>query len=166
MADSNTNSPSNSHLSESNVQANSTSVYAKRNQREFRNINAIVDLPQYRLPLAGLVSILHRISGFIMAALLPLIVWLLDGSLTSESSYDTLASICSAWYVKLIFLGVGWAFFHHLCAGIRHLIMDLHIGMTKEASKISAQCVFFASAVFTALLAFQLFGSLLFTGVR
>ncbi|MEY3995771.1 MAG: succinate dehydrogenase, cytochrome b556 subunit [Pseudomonadota bacterium] len=153
MANSNTNPPPDSNAQSSR-------------QREFRNINAIVDLPQYRLPLAGLVSILHRISGFIMAALLPCMVWLLDGSLTSESSYDNLASICSAWYVKLIFLGIGWAFFHHLCAGIRHLIMDLHIGMTKEASKISAQCVFFASLVFTVLLAFKLFGSLLLTGVH
>jgi succinate dehydrogenase / fumarate reductase, cytochrome b subunit len=153
MANSNTNSPPDSNSQSSR-------------QREFRNINAIVDLPQYRLPLAGLVSILHRISGFIMAALLPCMVWLLDGSLTSESSYDNLASICSAWYVKLIFLGIGWAFFHHLCAGIRHLIMDLHIGMTKEASKTSAQCVFFASLVFTALLAFKLFGSLLLIGAH
>jgi succinate dehydrogenase / fumarate reductase, cytochrome b subunit len=149
MAHSNTNSPPNSN----------------RNTREFRNINAIVNLPKYRLPLAGLVSILHRISGFVMAALLPFVVWLLDGSLTSESSYDALSGLCSAWYVKVVFLGLGWAFFHHLCAGIRHLIMDLHIGMTKEASKFSAQCVFVASLTFTAFLAFQLFGSL-FTGVN
>lgn len=129
----------------------------QRNTREFRNINALIDLPKYRLPLAGIVSILHRISGFIMAALLPLIVCALNSSLYSESSYDAWAHMASAWYIKLFILGIAWAFFHHLCAGIRHLIMDLHIGMSKNTSKISAQCVLVASLSITALLAFQLF---------
>jgi succinate dehydrogenase / fumarate reductase, cytochrome b subunit len=139
---------------------------SKRNTQEFRNINAVVDLPQYRLPLAGLVSILHRISGFIIAALLPLIVWVLDCSLSTEWNYYQLASFFGAWYVKLVVVGVSWAFFHHLCAGVRHLMMDLHIGMTKNGAKTSAQVVFVASLLLTACVAFKLFGSLFFGGVH
>jgi succinate dehydrogenase / fumarate reductase, cytochrome b subunit len=132
----------------------------KRNTREFRNINALKDLPNYRLPAAGVVSILHRISGFVMAALLPLIVWALDQSLTSELSYAAFAGVFSAWYVKLPLLGLVWAFLHHLCAGVRHLMMDLHIGMSKEASKSSALWVFSASITLTLLVALKVFGVL------
>jgi succinate dehydrogenase / fumarate reductase, cytochrome b subunit len=130
----------------------------KRNTREFRNINAVKDLPNYRLPAAGVVSILHRISGFVMAALLPFIVWALDKSLTSELSYEAFTGVFSAWYVKLVLLGLAWAFMHHLCAGVRHLLMDLHIGMTKEASKTSALAVFAVSLVLTAMVALKVFG--------
>jgi succinate dehydrogenase / fumarate reductase cytochrome b subunit len=130
----------------------------KRNTREFRNINAVIDLPNYRLPAAGVVSILHRISGFVMAALLPLIVWALDQSLTSELSYAAFTGVFSAWYVKVILLGLAWAFLHHLCAGVRHLMMDLHIGMTKEASKTSALAVFAVSISLTVLVALKVFG--------
>lgn len=129
-----------------------------RNTREFRNINAITDLPNYRLPAAGVVSILHRISGFVMAALLPLIVWALDKSLTSELSYEAFTGVFSAWYVKVVLLGLAWAFLHHLCAGVRHLLMDLHIGMTKEASKTSALAVFAVSISLTMLVALKVFG--------
>ena len=54
---------------------------------EFRNINALTDLPSYRLPAAGIVSILHRISGLIMFLLLPLLVWMFDTSVSSEISF-------------------------------------------------------------------------------
>jgi succinate dehydrogenase / fumarate reductase cytochrome b subunit len=131
-----------------------------RNTREFRNINAVKDLPNYRLPAAGVVSILHRVSGFVMAALLPLIVWALDSSLTSELSYEAFTGLFSAWYVKVVLLGLAWAFLHHLCAGVRHLMMDLHIGMTKEASKTSALAVFGVSIALTALIALKVFGVL------
>ena len=129
-----------------------------RNMREFRNINAVTDLPNYRLPAAGVVSILHRISGFAMAALLPLVAWALDNSLTSEMSYEAFTGVFSAWYVKVVLLGLAWAFLHHLCAGVRHLLMDLHIGMSKEASKTSALAVFGVSLTLTLLVALKVFG--------
>lgn len=131
----------------------------KRNTREFRNINAVVDLPNYRLPAAGVVSILHRISGFIMAALLPLLAYILDASLTSEMSYEALTGLFSGVFTKLVLLGVGWAFLHHLCAGVRHLFMDLHMGMSKTASKTSALAVFAVSISLTLCVAYQVFGA-------
>ena len=54
---------------------------------EFRNIHALSDLPTYRLPAAGIVSILHRISGAIMFLLMPFIIWMFDVSVSSEFSF-------------------------------------------------------------------------------
>jgi succinate dehydrogenase / fumarate reductase, cytochrome b subunit len=129
-----------------------------RNTREFRNINAVKDLPNYRLPAAGVVSILHRISGFVLALLLPLIVWMLDQTLTSEFSYAAFTGVFSAWYVKAVFLGIAWAFLHHLCAGVRHLFMDMHWGMDKDSSKNSALAVFAVSLPLTLAIGLKMFG--------
>ena len=66
---------------------------------EFRNINALVDLPTYRLPAAGFVSILHRISGFVMFLLLPFVVWMFDTSVSSEISF---AKFKAAFIIKVL----------------------------------------------------------------
>ena len=129
-----------------------------RNTREFRNINAVKDLPNYRLPAAGYVSILHRISGFVMALMLPLVVWMLDQTLTSELSYAAFTGVFSAWYVKVVLIGLMWAFLHHLFAGIRHLLMDMHFGMTKEKSARSAIGVLITSLTLTIVVALKMFG--------
>ena len=65
----------------------SESLAPAKKRPEFRNINAFTDLPSYRLPVAGIVSILHRISGFIMFALMPFIIWMFDKSISSEVSF-------------------------------------------------------------------------------
>jgi len=57
---------------------------------EFRNINAFTDLPSYRLPVAGIVSILHRVSGALMFLLMPFIIWMFDTSISSEISFDNI----------------------------------------------------------------------------
>ena len=124
----------------------------------YTNINAVRDLPKYRLPLAGFVSILHRISGFILAAMLPVIAYMLDLSLTSELSYERFISYFAPLWVKLLLLGVAWAFLHHLCAGVRHLLMDLHVGMEKDSAKNSAVAVFAVSLLLTAAIALKTFG--------
>ena len=123
------------------------------------NINAVRDLPKYRLPLAGFVSILHRVSGLILALMVPVIVYLMDLSLTSELSYERFTSYFSAWWVKLLLIGVAWAFLHHLCAGVRHLFMDMHWGMDKTSSKNSAVAVFAVSIVLTLAIALKTFGA-------
>ncbi|GAA4014901.1 succinate dehydrogenase, cytochrome b556 subunit [Actimicrobium antarcticum] len=134
------------------------SEVTKKNRPEFRNIH-VTQLANYRLPLAGLISILHRISGFLMFALLPLILYLLDQSLLSEGTFEHFKGITSNWFVKLIILAVSWAFLHHFCAGIRHLIMDNHIGIDKDSSRKSAVVVFAVSLPLAALVALKLFGA-------
>jgi succinate dehydrogenase / fumarate reductase cytochrome b subunit len=130
-----------------------------KSRREFRNINFFKDLPRYRLPLAGIISILHRISGALMFLLLPFVLYLLDKSLLSEISYEHLKGIVSHWFVKLIILALTWAYLHHFAAGIRHLLMDVHMGLDKDSARKSSVVVLVFSLLLTALVALKLFGA-------
>lgn len=125
---------------------------------QFRNIH-ITQIVGYRLPLAGVVSILHRISGLLMFLLLPFILYLLDQSLLSEVSFAYFKGFASHWLVKLVILALSWGYLHHFCAGIRHLIMDKHIGLDKESARESAAGVLIVSLTLTALIALKLFGA-------
>ena len=127
------------------------------NRPQFRNIH-VTDLARYRLPLAGFVSILHRISGLIMFALLPFILVLLENSLTSEDTFAYLRGAVQSPLAKLIILVVSWAYLHHFCAGIRHLFMDAHIGMDKDSARHTAVGVFVVSLALALLVALKLFG--------
>ncbi|MFN6995668.1 MAG: succinate dehydrogenase, cytochrome b556 subunit, partial [Aquincola tertiaricarbonis] len=96
----------------------------------YRNIH-VTQIVKYRLPPAGIVSILHRISGVVMFLLLPFVIWMFDASVTSEISYDGFASAFSAgigfvpgWFLKLVALALIWAYLLHFIAGVRHLWMD------------------------------------------
>ena len=132
---------------------------------EFRNINAFKDLTTYRLPLAGWVSILHRVSGSLMFLLLPLIVWLFDTSVSSEISHEVFQSAFNAgvgifpgWFVKLVVLALIWAYLHHLIAGLRHLYMDMCHAVTKEFGRSSALFTLSVSVGLTLILGAKLFG--------
>lgn len=136
-----------------------------RQRPQFRNINAFKDLTTYRLPAAGWVSILHRISGALMFLLLPLIVWLFDTSVSSEISYERFSSAFSAgigfvpgWLFKLVVLAIIWAYLHHLIAGLRHLYMDARHAVTKEFGKSSAVATLVLSIGLTVVLGAKLFG--------
>ncbi len=125
----------------------------------------LVDALQYRLPLAGVVSILHRVSGAMMFFLLPFIVWMFDTSVTSEISYESFTSAFVAgigflpgWFVKLVVLALMWAFLHHFIAGIRHLWMDMTHSVTKELGHMSAVSTLISSLALTVLLGAKLFG--------
>jgi succinate dehydrogenase / fumarate reductase cytochrome b subunit len=132
---------------------------------EFRNINALTDLPTYRLPAAGIVSILHRISGLIMFLLLPLIVWMFDTSVSSEISFAKFSAAFNvglgfvpAVLVKVVVLGLIWAYLHHLIAGVRHVYMDVCHAVSKEFGKSSAVVTLVLSLGLTAALGAKLFG--------
>lgn len=131
---------------------------AKPNRPQFRNIH-ITQLSSYRLPLAALVSFLHRVSGLLMFLLLPFILFMLDKSLVSESSFDYFKGFTSGWFVKLVILALSWAYLHHFCAGIRHLVMDNHIGLSKEGARKSAASVLFISLPLALIVALKLFGA-------
>jgi len=126
--------------------------------RRFTNIH-ILQIIRYRLPAAGVVSILHRVSGAMMFLLLPFILYLFDLSITSEISFDSLKGFTSHWFVKLLILAVSWGYLHHFCGGIRHLIMDAHIGLSKEEARKSAHVVFWVSVPLTLIVALKLFGA-------
>ena len=136
-----------------------------RQRPEFRNINAISDLPSYRLPAAGWVSILHRVSGALMFLLMPFIIWMFDASVTSEISFASFTvafnvgiGFIPGWFMKLVALAIIWAYLHHFIAGIRHLYMDAFHAVTKEFGKSSAVATLVLSLGLTVVLAAKLFG--------
>ncbi len=134
-------------------------------RKEFRNINAFTDLTTYRLPPAGWVSILHRISGALMFVLLPFIIWMFDKSLSSEFSYAKFTAMFKAgmwglpaWMWKLVALALIWAFLHHFISGVRHLIMDGWHKVDKEFGNSSALVTLICGTLLTAAVGAKLFG--------
>ena len=125
----------------------------------------LVDALQYRLPLAGVVSILHRASGAIMFALLPFVIWLFDVSVTSEISYEQFTAAFTAgigfvpgWLIKLVVLALIWSFLHHAIAGVRHLWMDMTHSVALSQGRQSAVFTRVSSVLLTVLLGAKLFG--------
>ena len=133
---------------------------------EFRNINAFTDLPAYRLPVAGIVSILHRISGAIMFLMLPFILWMFDTSVSSEISFSKFKGAFNIGMLglpgilwKLLALALIWAYLHHSIAGLRHLWSDTHhSAVTKAFGKTSAIATLALSIGLTLVLGAKLFG--------
>jgi succinate dehydrogenase / fumarate reductase cytochrome b subunit len=128
-----------------------------KKRRQF-GVMSFTQVMHYRLPLAGVVSILHRVSGALMFFLLPFILYLLDKSLTSEISFEYFRGFTSNWFVKLVILVLSWAYLHHFCAGIRHLFMDLHMGLDKNSGRKTSVAVFVVSLPLAALVGLKLFG--------
>ena len=125
---------------------------------EFRNIH-ISQIVRYRLPLAGLVSILHRISGAAMFLVgLPLVLYLFQQSVVSELSFERYREFVANPFVKLVLVGIIWAYLHHLLAGVRHLLMDMDIGVEKAAGRTSAAVVLAVSLALTVIFAAKVFG--------
>lgn len=138
---------------------------ATKPRPEFRNLNVFRDLTTYRLPLAGWVSILHRVSGALMFFLLPFIIWLFDKSVSSEISFGQFSSAFSAglwifpaWFVKLVVLALIWAYLLHIFAGVRHLILDVTHRTTKPFGRHTAATVLVLSTLLTLILGAKLFG--------
>ncbi|MFZ4652655.1 MAG: succinate dehydrogenase, cytochrome b556 subunit [Rubrivivax sp.] len=130
----------------------------------FRNIH-VTQIVSYRLPPAGIVSILHRISGALMFVLLPFIVWMFDTSVSSEASFDHFASAFTAglggvpgWFVKLVALALIWAYLHHFIAGVRHLWMDATHSVSRQQGHSSALVTLVGSTLLTVALGAKLFG--------
>ena len=139
---------------------------AVKKRPEFRNINAFRDLPSYRLPLAGIVSILHRVSGAIMFVLMPFIIWMFDTSISSEISFAKFKSAFNVGMLgvpgflwKMVVLALIWAFLHHSLAGLRHLWSDTHhSAVTKSFGKTSALATLVVSIGLSLILGAKLFG--------
>ena len=130
----------------------------------YRNIH-VTEIIKYRLPLAGIVSILHRVSGALMFLLMPLVIWMFDTSVSSQVSYDLFASAFNVglgfvpgWLLKLVVLALIWAYLHHFIAGVRHLWMDMYHTVSKEQGKSSAVVTLVLSVALTVILGAKLFG--------
>lgn len=108
-----------------------------------------LNLTQIRFPVPALVSIMHRASGAVLFLALPLMLWWWQTSLTSADSFAAFKTLVSHWFVKLIMLGLLWGYLHHLCAGMRHLAMDLDIATDLAAARMSSVLVLAVSITLT-----------------
>jgi len=104
------------------------------------------------LPLPGVVSILHRISGTLLFLLAAWLLYLLDGSLASPERYAAIKATLAHPLAKLVLLGLIWAFIHHLCAGVRFLFLDVDKGAGLPTARLTSVLVIGISLVLTAVL--------------
>ena len=126
---------------------------AAKPRPQFRNIGLAQVAFSYRLPLAGKLSILHRISGILLFLCLPLvIVPLFAASVAAPQSFAWIASIAANPIVKLVFLVLIWGYLHHFCAGLRFLALDFHMGLELETARLTSKIVLGVSMIATAII--------------
>jgi succinate dehydrogenase / fumarate reductase cytochrome b subunit len=94
-----------------------------------------------RMPINALVSILHRVTGCVLFLILPLLLLLLQMTLSSAEHYQAVLNVIDSPFSKLMFFGLTWAFFHHFFAGIRHLAMDVHWMTTLMKARLTSKVV-------------------------
>ena len=116
-----------------------------------------LNLFRIHLPLAGWVSILHRLSGVLLFAALPLGVWALSLSLSDAAGFQRLSDALAHPLSKLVLLFLVWAFAHHFFAGLRHLALDVHWGVSLQRARQSGTMVMLAAALVSLLAAWRLF---------
>jgi succinate dehydrogenase / fumarate reductase cytochrome b subunit len=116
-----------------------------------------LDLTEIKMPTPALVSILHRASGIALYLVgVPLGLYFFQMSLASEQQYAQFAAIAGHWFVKLMLLGLLWAFLHHFCAGIRYLTLDMHMGEELQQARSTSFAVLVVSLALTLVLGVQL----------
>jgi succinate dehydrogenase / fumarate reductase cytochrome b subunit len=113
-------------------------------------------LHQIKLPLPGIVSILHRVSGLLLFFSLPLLLLMLQYSLTSIETYTQLMDVLATPLIKLMLLGLLWAFLHHFCAGLRYLAIDVHWICDLAQARSSSRVVMVVSLALTVLVGVKL----------
>jgi succinate dehydrogenase / fumarate reductase cytochrome b subunit len=113
-------------------------------------------LHQIKLPLPGIVSILHRFSGLLLFIALPLLLLMLQYSLSSIETYTQLMDVLSSPLLKLLLLGLLWAFMHHFCAGLRYLAIDLHLVRDLSQARNSSKVVMVVSLALTIIVGAKL----------
>jgi succinate dehydrogenase / fumarate reductase, cytochrome b subunit len=112
-----------------------------------------LDLTKIRLPLPGIVSILHRVSGAALFLIgIPFLLWVLSCSLANQQGYDSWRDTFNHPLVKLVVIGFLWAYLHHFFAGLRFLMLDLHKGISLPAARASSKLVLIVSLALTLIL--------------
>jgi len=135
-----------------------------KSPRVYTNIH-VSQIVRYRMPMAAIVSILHRISGALLFLLLPLAIWLFDTSVTSEITFDRFRSVFAlgvgflpGWFLKLVVLAMIWGYLVHFIAGLRHLWMDVTHSVSMQQGRVSANVTLVLSTLLTLFFAARLFG--------
>ncbi len=120
-------------------------IVKKTKKQRPKNLNLFT----IRLPVNAVVSIMHRASGVLLFLVQPLLLWAMYTALRSAEGYQLVANSLTAWPAKLLLSGLGWAFFHHFFAGLRHLAMDVHWMTTLQKARFSSRVVLMLGAICT-----------------
>lgn len=110
-----------------------------------------LNLFKIKLPLPGVVSILHRMSGALLFVALPFFLSVLQLTLASPETFEHARQGLASPLVKLMLIGLLWGFFHHFCAGLRYLAMDLDFGVGLQQTRRNSWLVMAVSLSLTAL---------------
>ena len=121
-----------------------------------QNRPKFLTLTQIQMPVPALISIMHRVSGAVLFLALPLLLWLFQQSLISFGAFGAFRNIFPEWLFKLAAIGLLWAFFHHFCAGIRYLALDLDIGTDLGPARASSKMVLAGGIVLTLLMGWRI----------
>ncbi|WPL16144.1 Succinate dehydrogenase cytochrome b556 subunit [Thiorhodovibrio winogradskyi] len=111
-----------------------------------------LELWRIRLPMPGVVSILHRISGVLMVLAIPVGAWALGAAVVTPAGYDRITGLLSAPLIKFALLVLLWSFLHHLFAGLRYLVMDLGQAIDLKQARLTAALALGAGLVITLIL--------------
>lgn len=103
-----------------------------------QNAPVFLNLFRIRMPAGAVASIAHRISGVLLFLSLPLLAWLLDLSLQGGEGYERAIALLQSTGVRLASVVLVWSLLHHLVAGIRFLLIDVHLGVSMPAARLSA----------------------------
>lgn len=106
-----------------------------------------------RLPINAVVSIMHRASGVVLFLIQPLLLWALQLSLANAEGYMRMGVLLQHWSIKVLLIGLAWAFFHHFYAGLRHLAMDVHWMTSLQKARFSSRVVLWLVGISVALFA-------------
>ncbi|MEY6432841.1 succinate dehydrogenase, cytochrome b556 subunit [Thioalkalicoccus limnaeus] len=109
------------------------------------NRPVFLELTRIKLPATGIASILHRISGLLLVVTIPVAASLLGLSLSGPEGFALVADWLGHWFATLVLFVLAWSLFHHLLAGIRHLVLDLGLGLERAAARQSAWTVIAAA---------------------
>jgi succinate dehydrogenase / fumarate reductase cytochrome b subunit len=113
-----------------------------------------LNLARIRLPLPGIVSILHRISGAVLFLVgLPLLLAGIQASLASPESFEALRAMAASPVAKIVLIGFIWAYLHHFCAGLRYLLLDIHQFIELKPARQSSMVVLASSLALTLIIA-------------
>jgi len=116
-----------------------------------------LNLLAIRQPLPAITSILHRISGALLFLVgIPFLLWVVQRSLASPDAWAAMRGTLGTPFAKLVLLALAWASFHHLLAGLRHLLLDLHIGINLVPARQSAAITFVLALLLTLAVAVKL----------
>ena len=111
-----------------------------------------LNLLRIRLPIPGIASILHRLSGVLLFLSIPFLIYLMQLALSGDAGYARAAGLLASPFAALLLFVLLWSFLHHLLAGVRYLLIDVHIGVERPVNRYSAWVVVLAAPLLAAAL--------------